>query len=131
MVISNKHEMLPSLARLAPTGGRVSGDGLGGGMSDAELKQAAQEAQEEGEALMARRAHLNQRSEAALRRYMNYMDSLHGNNHQKNWRAKLDALKARWNEAKQRCREADNAVDDAINRFLELQQELERRGLSL
>lgn len=77
---------------------------------------------------MAKRKHRDQMSHDALQRYMDYMDSLDGT--QKDYRAKMDALKAEWDAAKQRHNEVERAVDDTIQQVLELRQELEERGLA-
>ena len=118
--------MLPSLACLAPTSspwGRPLA-----GMSDLQLRYAIKKAVREAQALMAKRKHRDQMSHDALQRYMDYMDSLDGT--QKDYRAKMDALKAEWDAAKQRHNEVERAVDDTIQQVLELRQELEERGLA-
>jgi len=56
------------------------------------------------------------------------MGSLNGT--QTDYKAKLGELKAEWDQAKKRHRKAERAVEDAIQRGLELRQELERRGQS-
>ena len=118
--------MLPSLARLVPTSSPPP-ELPATGMSDLQLGSALEKAYREARALRARRKHLDDMSEAAFQRYMDYMKSLDGT--QKDYKAKLDALLAAWNEAKERWAEADRAVSDAIQRVVELRQELLRRGL--
>ena len=61
----------------------------------------------------------------ALQRYMDYIDSLDGT--QTDYEAKMDALKAEWDEARKRHHEADKAVDDAIQWVVELEREMARR----
>ena len=117
--------MLPSLVRLAATSspwGRPPA-----GMSDVQLRYTLEKARKEVSALIAKRKHLDQMSEDAIQRYMDYMQSLDGT--QTDYVARMDALKAAWNEAKERWKEADKAVDDAIQRVLELRKELHQRGL--
>ena len=119
--------MLPSLARLAPTSSPYERPATG--MSDVQLKYTLEKVRKEAYKLIAKRKHLDQMSKDALQRYMDYMQSLTDGIHQKDWRAKLDALKAEWDMAKERWDEANNAVNDAIQRVLELRAELEGRGL--
>ena len=119
--------MLPSLARLAPTSSPYGRPPAG--MSDLQLAYNLEKARKEANALIAKRKHLDQMSEDALKRYMDYMQSLTDGNHQKDWRANLDALKAAWDAAKERWDEANNAVSDAIQRVVALREELEGRGL--
>ena len=97
------------------------------GMSDVQLKHALEKAREEFQALMAKRKHRDQMSDDALKRYLVYLGSLDGT--QTDFRAKLDALKAEWDEARKRHHEAEEVSEDAIQRVLELRQELARRGL--
>ena len=97
------------------------------GMSDVQLRYALEKARKEANALIAKRKHRDQMSEDALQRYMDYMDSLDGT--QTDYEARMDALKAAWDEAKERWNEANKAVDDAIQRVVELREELNRRGL--
>ena len=97
------------------------------GMSDVQLRYTLEKARKEVSALIKKRKHRDQMSEDALRRYMDYMESLDGT--QTDYRARMDALKAAWNEAHERWKETNKAVDDAIQRVLELQGELHRRGL--
>ncbi len=97
------------------------------GMSDALLPQALEKAYTEARSLRARRKHLDDMSAAALQRYMDYMQSLDGT--QTDYEAKMDALQAEWHAAKERWNEANNAVNDATQRVVELRLELLRRGL--
>ena len=97
------------------------------GMSDALLPQALEKAYKEARALRARRKHLNEMQTGALQRYMDYVQSLDGT--QTDYEAKMEALQAAWDAAKERWNEANNAVNGAIQRVVELRQELLRRGL--
>ena len=97
-------------------------------MSDAQLKHALSKAHKEANALTAKRKHRDQMKDDALQRYMDYIDSLDGT--QTDYEAKMDALKAEWDEARKRHHEADKAVDDAIQWVVELRRELLWRGLS-
>ena len=97
------------------------------GMSDVQLSYALEKARKEVSALIKKRKHLDQMSEDALQRYLDYMQSLDST--QTDYEARMDALKAAWNEAKERWNEANNAVDDALQRVLELRGELAQRGL--
>lgn len=117
--------MLPSLARLVPTSSPYGCPPAG--MSDVQLRYALQKALKEANALIAKRKHLDQMSEDAVQRYMDYMQSLDGT--QTDWRAKMDELKAAWDAAKERWNEANNAVDDALQWVVELREELNRRGV--
>jgi hypothetical protein len=119
--------MLPSLACLAPTS--TPYERRPAGMSDLQLAYNLEKTLKEANALIAKRKHLDQMSEDALQRYKDYMQSLTDGNHQKDWRAKLDALKAAWDASKERWDEANNAVSDAIQRVVELREELEGRRL--
>ena len=96
-------------------------------MSDAQLRYALEKARKEVHVLIAKRKHLDQMSEDAIQRYMDYMQSLDGT--QTDYEARMDALQAAWNEAKERWNEANNAVNDAIQRVVELRKELLWRGL--
>ncbi len=98
-------------------------------MSDLQLAYNLEKARKETKKLIAKRKHLDQMNEDAYQRYMDYMQSLTAGI-QTDWRANLDALKAAWDAAKERWTEANNAVDDAMKRFVELRQELLSRGLS-
>jgi chromosome segregation ATPase len=117
--------MLPSLARLVPTASPYGRPATG--MSDVQLRYTLKKTLKEANALFAKRKHLDQMSEDAAQRYMDYMRSLDGT--QKDYKAKMDALQAAWDEAKQRFWEAERAVEDAIQRVIELRQELAQRGL--
>lgn len=114
--------MLPSLHRL-PQPTSTTAD-----MSDVELRYTHKRTHKEANAFIAKRKHLDQMSEDALKRYMDYMESLDGT--QTDYEAKIDALKAAWDAAKERWNEANKAVDDAIQRVVELREELHRRELS-
>ena len=118
--------MLPSLARLAPTSSPYEHPATG--MSDVQLRYTLEKTRKEANKLIAKRKHLDQMQEDALQRYMDYMQSLDGT--QTDYEARMDALQAEWNEAKERWNEANNAVHDAIQRVAELRQELLWRGLS-
>ena len=118
--------MLPSLARLAPTSSPPP-ELPATGMSDLQLRYALEKTRKEANKLIAKRKHLDQMSEDALQRYMDYIQSLDGT--QTDYLAKMAALQAEWNEAKERWNEANNAVNDAIQRVVELRQELWSRGL--
>ena len=118
--------MLPSLARLAPTSSPPP-ELPATGMSDLQLRYALEKTRKEANKLIAKRKHLDQMSEDALQRYMDYMQSLDGT--QTDWRAKVDELKAAWDAAKERWNEANNAVHDAIQRIVELREELRWRGV--
>ena len=117
--------MLPSLARLAPTSSPYERPPAG--MSDVQLRYTLEKTRKGANALIAKRKHLNQMQTDALQRYMDYIQSLDGT--QTDYKAKTDALQAAWDEAKERWNEANNAVHDAIQRVVELRQELEWRGL--
>lgn len=117
--------MLPSLARLAPTSSPWERPPAG--MSDVGLRYTLEKARKEANALIAKRAHLDQMNEAAVQRYIDYFQSLNGT--QTDFETRLAELKAAWDAAKERYKEADRAVKDAIQRVLELRQELELRGV--
>ena len=119
--------MLPSLARLAPTSSPPP-ELPATGMSDLQLAYNLEKARKEANKLIAKRKHLDQLSADALQRYMDYMQSLTAGI-QMDYQANLDALKAAWDAAKERWNEANKAVSDAIERVLELRQELLSRGL--
>ena len=97
------------------------------GMSDVQLRYTLKNALKEVSALIAKRKHRDQMSEDAVQRYMDYMQSLDST--QTDYEAKLDALKAAWDAAKERWNEANKAVDDALQRIVELREELARRGV--
>lgn len=118
--------MLPSLTRLVPTASPYERPITG--MSDAQLRYTLEKTLKGANALLAMRKHLDQMSEDAAQRYMDYMRSLDGT--QRDYKAKMDALQAAWDEAKQRFWEAERAVEDAIQRVIELRQELAQRGLA-
>ena len=117
--------MLPSFACLAPTSSPWGRPPTG--MSDVQLRYALKKTRKEAHALLAKRKHLDQMSDDAFQRYKDYMDSLHGT--QTDYKARLAELLAEWDEARKRWNEANNAVDDAIQRVVELREELHRRGL--
>ena len=96
-------------------------------MSDVQLRYTLEKTRKGANALIAKRKHLNQMQTDALQRYMDYIQSLDGT--QTDYKANMDALQAAWDEAKERWNEANNAVHDAIQRVVELRQELEWRGL--
>ena len=120
-----KTKMLPSFACLAPTSSPWGRPPTG--MSDVQLRYTLKKARKEAHALLAKRKHLDQMSDDAFQRYKDYMDSLHGT--QTDYKARLAELLAEWDEARKRWNEANNAVDDAIQRVVELREELHRRGL--
>ena len=96
-------------------------------MSDVQLRYALKKTRKEAHALLAKRKHLDQMSDDAFQRYKDYMDSLHGT--QTDYKARLAELLAEWDEARKRWNEANSAVSDAIQRVVELREELEGRGL--
>ena len=118
--------MLPSLARLVPTSSPPP-ELPATGMSDVQLRYTLEKTRKEAYALISKRKHLDQMSEDALQRYMDYMESLDGT--QTDFRARMAALQAEWDQAKERWNEANKAVSDAIQRVVELRQELLWRGL--
>ena len=118
--------MLPSLASLVPTSSPPP-ELPATGMSDVQLRYTLEKTREEANKLIAKRNHLDQMSDDAFKRLMAYMDSLDGT--QRDYESRMDALKAEWDAAKQRWNEANNAVSNAIERVLELREELNRRGL--
>lgn len=117
--------MLPSLACLAPTSSPWGRPPTG--MSDVQLRYALEKARKEVNALIAKRKHLDQMKEDTIQRYKDYVMSLDGT--QTDYEAKMDALKAEWEEAQRRYNEANKAVEDGYQQGVELRQELARREL--
>ena len=126
--------MLPNLARLAPTGGGVGGDGLGGGQSDQQLRKAYEEAVEKVEYLELARA-WRRREYVNVRRRTDQArtDMLIALRHRDDGVTDLAAVYSRlideMTATRTQYQEAEAAHEEATMHRDELREKMRERGL--